>query len=77
MKFDLSKRWCWYFNELSKIPRPSRHEAAAAAWVKAFAESHKLEWWQDEWGNTIIYKEASPGNKKRKGCAVYKCGRPR
>lgn len=63
MKFDLSKRWCWYFNELSKIPRPSRHEAAAAAWVKAFAESHKLEWWQDEWGNTIIYKEASPGRE--------------
>ncbi|MGN1389897.1 MAG: M20/M25/M40 family metallo-hydrolase, partial [Bulleidia sp.] len=64
MKFDLSRRYCWYFNELSKIPRPSRHEAAAAAYVKAFAEHHHLECWQDEWGNTIIYKAGSQGREK-------------
>ena len=64
MKFDLSKKHCYYFNELSKIPRASRNEKAASAWIQQFAEEHQLECWKDEWGNIIVNKSGSKGHEK-------------
>lgn len=61
MEFDVSKRWCYYFNEICKIPHPSRHEQAIAAYVKQFADAHNLEVHQDRWGNTVIRKPGSKG----------------
>ncbi len=61
--FDLSKRWCFYFNEISKIPRESRHEEAIAAYILRFADAHHLFAQQDRWGNTILRKPASKGHE--------------
>ena len=61
MEFDLSKRYCYYFNELSKIPRGSRNEKAASDWVVQFAKDHGFKYTQDEVWNVVVDKPASPG----------------
>lgn len=61
MEFDLSKRYCYYFNEISKIPRGSRNEKAVSDYLVAFAKEHGLAWKQDEVFNVIIDKPASEG----------------
>jgi dipeptidase D len=48
-----------YFAELSKIPRPSKHEAAAAAFVITTAKKFGLEWAQDAAGTVVVRKPAS------------------
>ncbi|MCF0108771.1 MAG: beta-Ala-His dipeptidase [Erysipelotrichaceae bacterium] len=63
MEFDISKRHCYFFNELSKIPHGSFNEAAAIAWVREFALNLGLEPISDEWGNTIVRKPGSPGHE--------------
>lgn len=64
MIFDLNKPHCRYFSELSAIPRASRNEAAASAYVLQFAKEHGLECWHDEWGNTIVRKPGSKGHEE-------------
>jgi len=49
------------FAELSKIPRPSKHEAAAAAYVVQQARKLGLECVQDEAGTVVVRKPASKG----------------
>ena len=61
MEFDLNKRHCFFFNEISKIPRGSRNEKAISDWICAFAKAHNLPFRQDEVFNVIIDKPASPG----------------
>ena len=61
MEFDLSKRHCYYFNEIAKIPRGSRNEKAISDYICAFAEAHGLPYRQDEVYNVTIDKPASPG----------------
>ena len=52
-----------YFLELSKIPRGSKQEAAAAAWVADQAKALGCEVERDEVGNVIIRKRATPGKE--------------
>jgi dipeptidase D len=54
-----------YFAELSKIPRPSKHEAAAAAFVVDTAKKVGLAWAQDPAGTVVVRKPASPGYEKK------------
>ena len=54
-----------YFAELSKIPRPSKHEAAAAAFVVGTAKKLGLECAQDTAGTVVVRKPASPGYENR------------
>ena len=61
MEFDLNKRYCYYFNELVKIPHGSRNEKAVSDYVCAFAEQHGLVWHQDSVWNVTVDKPASPG----------------
>lgn len=61
MDFDLSKRYCYYFNEISKIPRGSGNEKAVSDYVVGFAEKHGLAYKQDHVWNVIIEKDASEG----------------
>jgi dipeptidase D len=49
------------FAEFSKIPRPSKHEAAAAAFVVATAKKLGLECAQDAAGTVVVRKPASKG----------------
>jgi len=54
-----------YFAELSRIPRPSKHEAAAAAFVVDTAKTLGLEWAQDPAGTVVVRKPASKGYEQK------------
>jgi len=53
-----------YFVALSQIPRGSKNEAAAAQWVADQARALGCEVIQDEVGNVIARKPATPGREK-------------
>lgn len=61
MNFDLEKPYCYYFNEICKIPHGSYHEKAISDYVVEFAKKHGLKYVQDDMWNVIIYKDASKG----------------
>ena len=53
-----------YFADLNSVPRPSKKEAKAIAFMKDFGESLGLETIVDAVGNIIIKKPASKGLEK-------------
>lgn len=55
-----------YFNEICKVPRPSKKEEKILAYLKQFAEEHQLKYQQDKIGNLLIKKEATTGKEKLK-----------
>ncbi len=60
----LEPRALWsYFLALSKIPRGSKNEATAAAWVADQARALGCEVERDEVGNVIIRKRATAGRE--------------
>ena len=61
MEFDLRKPYCYYFNEICKIPHGSYHEKAISDYVVSFAKEHHLRYVQDAMWNVVIYKDASDG----------------
>lgn len=54
------------FEEICSIPRPSKKEGRILEWLKKFAKTHKLDYRNDQTGNVIIRKGASPGYDKKK-----------
>jgi len=54
------------FYALTQIPRPSKKEQKAAAFIKTIGEALKLETIVDNVGNVIIRKPATPGFENRK-----------
>ena len=64
---QLSPSLIWkYFQEICKIPRPSKKEEKIAAYLLAFGEQHGLETKVDAIGNVLICKPASAGMEDRK-----------
>lgn len=62
----LEPKTIWsYFLELSKIPRGSKNEAAAADWVANQAKALGCDVERDEVGNVIIRKAATVGKEGR------------
>ena len=61
MEFDLNKKHCFYFNEISQIPRGSRNEKAVSDYVVEFAKKHGYSYLQDDMFNVIVEKPASVG----------------
>jgi len=55
-----------YFEDICKIPRPSKSEDRIIEFIMAFAEKHNLEAIKDDVGNVLISKPASPGMEDRK-----------
>ena len=55
------------FESLTKIPRPSRKEAEVIEFMKKFGNDLGLETIEDEVGNVIIKKPATPGMENRRG----------
>lgn len=55
-----------HFEELCAIPRPSKSEKKAAAYVRDFAKSRGLKHLVDDVGNVIIYKAATKGMENRR-----------
>lgn len=65
---DLEPKAIWKnFSLLNEIPRPSKKEGKVIAFIKKFGESLGLKTVQDDTGNVIIYKSATPGLENRKG----------
>lgn len=62
----LSPKAVWsYFHEITKVPRPSKKEERILAYLVDFAKKHNLEYKQDEVGNLVISKPATPGYEDR------------
>lgn len=55
-----------YFDEICKIPRLSKNEEKIARYLLDFGRKFNLESIQDETGNVLIRKKASPGFETRK-----------
>lgn len=55
-----------YFKEISKVPRPSKHEERIINYLKQFGEQHQLETKVDEAGNVLIKKPATAGKENLK-----------
>ena len=68
---NLEPKAVWeYFYQLTQIPRPSKHEAAAVEFMKKFGEDLGLETIVDEVGNVIIRKPATAGYEDRQGVVL-------
>lgn len=68
---DLDTRSLWrFFLELSKIPRGSGAEAAAAGWVAEQAMALGCEVMRDAVGNVRIRQHATPGREQRPPVAL-------
>jgi dipeptidase D len=62
---NLQPQAVWkYFEELSQIPRESGNEKAFRKYLINFAKQKNLSWAEDNIGNVVIKKPASPGNEK-------------
>lgn len=57
------ERLWYYFNEITKIPRPSKSEEKIAAYIVNFGKSHYLETLTDDIGNILIRKPATAGKE--------------
>jgi dipeptidase D len=65
---NLEPQRVWrHFHTLTLIPRPSGHEKKAREFLAAFGRGVGLEAIEDQAGNVIIRKPATPGMEKRMG----------
>ncbi len=55
-----------FFEEICKIPRPSKHEEKIIAYLIDFARQRNLEYKKDKTGNLLISKPAPAGSSKKK-----------
>lgn len=62
---DESKPNLKYFEEISRIPRPSFHEELIADYLVDFAKERGLWYYRDSIHNVIIKKDATPGRIDR------------
>ncbi len=58
------------FYSLTQIPRPSGHTQKVAKFLVQWGKDHGLEAFQDECGNVIMRKPATPGMEDRKGIVL-------
>ena len=65
---DLSPRAVWkHFEAVTQIPRPSGYMDEIQKYLLEWGKSIGVETWQDEVGNVIMRKPATPGLENRKG----------
>lgn len=58
------KMWECFAN-ICDIPHPSKHEEKILAWLKNWAKENKIDFEQDETGNLLFRKPATPGMENR------------
>ena len=59
---DLEPRLVWeIFDDITRVPRPSKKEGKIIAFLEAFAAEHGLEHRKDAIGNVVICKPATAG----------------
>lgn len=59
-----------YFEEICRIPRPSKKEEKIANYLMDFGRQHNLETLRDKTGNVIIRKPATNGMEDRKSVVL-------
>ena len=59
-----------YFAEMTQIPRPSGFMGPIQQYIKQFGAAHGLKTDQDDAGNIIIHKPATPGMEGKPGIAL-------
>ncbi len=64
------KRVFHYFEELCAIPHGSGNTEAISGFLCSFAKEHGLKYIQDEIGNVVIYKNATPGYEDHPGIII-------
>ena len=65
---DLTPNLIWhYFDEISKIPHPSKKEEKIVGYLMDFAKTQGLEAKKDEANNVLITKKATPGMENLAG----------
>jgi len=62
---DITPQIWQYFEEICRIPRPSKKEEKICAYIRQFADTHQLSYQQDEAGNIVIRKHATPGMERK------------
>jgi len=63
---NLEPKLLWeQFDEISKIPRCSKHEEKIREYILAFAKKHNLESKTDKTGNVVVFKPASEKMKDK------------
>ena len=63
---DLEPKLVWgLFDDITKVPRPSKKEEKIGAFLVEFAKRHNLEYKRDTIGNVVIRKPATEGYEKR------------
>ena len=55
------------FNEITRVPRPSKHEEQISQWLVDFAEAHGIECEHDEALNVIMRVPATAGYENHEG----------
>lgn len=61
---DLDPQIVWnYFDEIRKIPRPSKHEEKIQAWIRDWAGQHGFETESDKVGNLVVRVPATVGHE--------------
>ena len=61
---DLSPNLVWnYFDQITKIPRPSKQEEKIVQYLMDFAKSQNLDAEKDAANNVLIRKKATPGKE--------------
>ena len=64
---DLTPNAIWYyFDQITKVPRPSKKEEKIRTFLKEFAAQHNLPCKEDKTGNILISKPASAGMENSK-----------
>ncbi len=63
------KVW-YYFEEMTKYPRPSKKEEKIAAYIKGWAKDKGFELIEDTLGNFVIKKPATKGMEDRKTVCI-------
>ena len=67
---DHTKRHHRFFEELTRIPHGSYHEAAYGDYLEQFAKDRGYSWKRDSIGNVVIYRPASDGYEDHPSVAV-------
>jgi len=52
------------FEEITKIPRPSKKEEKIRSWIKNWVKEHKIAFKEDQVGNLLLSKKATTGKEK-------------
>ena len=63
---DLEPKLIWeQFDDITRVPRPSKKEEKIIAWLVEFAKKHNIEYQTDETGNVVMRKPATKGFENR------------